>query len=92
MRAKFNFFFSRLLNRRYTTPTFNPTPASVKMASASTAAILYASTIAASQTQTAKPDDVAELRHHAKAGNGFINPWESYQLKSGWQIGKDMLL
>ncbi|KAF2843394.1 Metallo-hydrolase/oxidoreductase [Patellaria atrata CBS 101060] len=48
------------------------------MASASTAAVLYASVVSSAQLTGAVPEDAKELKHHAKGGKGFINPWESY--------------
>lgn len=48
------------------------------MSSASTSALLYATTISASQVTGAVPEDAKELAHHAKGGKGFLNPWESY--------------
>jgi hypothetical protein len=50
------------------------------MASASTAVALYASVISASQLFGTQPEDAAELKHHAKGGKGFLNPWESFKV------------
>jgi hypothetical protein len=61
------------------------------MSSASTAAVLYASAISASQITGAVPEDAKELRHHAKGGKGFINPWDSFLDRNAFQIITGMI-
>jgi len=62
------------------------------MASATTAAVLYASAISTSQVLGAKPEDASDLKHHAKGGKGFVNPWESFLDRSAWEIIRVMIL
>jgi len=59
------------------------------MASLSTAAALYATSLATFSAK--KPQDAAELKHHAKDGKGFINPWESYINRGFWDIAIAMI-
>jgi hypothetical protein len=63
-----------------------------KMASASTAAVLYTSVISASQLLGKQPEDAEELKHHVKGGRGFINPWPSFTDHSPWWFIRSMLL
>jgi hypothetical protein len=42
-------------------------------------AVLYAATISPPSIAGASPDESKELRHHAKHGKGFVNPWESWR-------------
>lgn len=41
---------------------------------------------------SAVPESAKDLAHHEKNGKGFINPWESYNDRSGWAIGWAMLM
>ena len=62
-----------------------------RMASASTAAVLYATVISTSQITGAVPEDAPDLKHHVKGGKGFRNPWESYREWGVLQISSQML-
>jgi hypothetical protein len=63
----------------------------IRMSSATTAAVLYASVISSPQLLGAEPEDAKELKHHLKGG-GFTNPWDSFLDRSGWQIASAMLM
>lgn len=52
---------------------------------------LYATVISTSQVTGAVPEDVKELRHHAKGGKGFINPWPSFLDRNALAIGGSMI-
>lgn len=60
------------------------------MASASTAAALYAAVTSPAQ-RAAVPEDLQEKRHHLKDGKGFHNPWDSWVDRTGWQIMKAII-
>jgi len=60
------------------------------MSSAGTAAALYAVTVSLS-TVGAVPEDAKDKRHHVKGGVGFVNPWDSYLERSGFEIGKALI-
>lgn len=64
---------------------------SVQMSSASTAMALYATVVSTSHATEAVPEDVKELRHHAKGGKGFINPWPSFLDRNVLAIGTSMI-
>ncbi|KAF2663689.1 Metallo-hydrolase/oxidoreductase [Microthyrium microscopicum] len=61
------------------------------MASASTAALLYASAISTSQILGAQPEEAADRKHHAQGGKSFVNPWESYRDQGVWEIVKALV-
>jgi len=56
-------------------------------ASMSAAAVLYASVISTTTLFQTRPEDAPQLKHHAKGGKGFLNPWDSYVDLSPAQIG-----
>lgn len=56
-------------------------------ASMSAAAVLYASVIGSTTLFQSKPADARQLKHHAKGGNGFLNPWDSFKDLTPMQIG-----
>lgn len=63
------------------------------MSSASTSAALYAAAISTtSQTASPVPEESSELRHHVKGGKGFVNPWDSYNDRTAFQIVKALIL
>ncbi|KAJ8607492.1 hypothetical protein MRB53_040264 [Persea americana] len=55
-----------------------------------TSSMLHA-VVSSSNIASTTPKDVQEKRHHNKHGKGFINPWDSYIERSGWQIGRMMI-
>lgn len=62
------------------------------MAGSMTAATAYALvSITTPSSSGAVPEDVADKKHHAKHGVGFINPWPSWKEFSGPGIAKDMI-
>lgn len=65
---------------------------STRMSSGPGSAALYAVVSSSSQATGVIPSDAKELRHHAKDGKGFINPWDSYEDKSAFQMVKAILL
>ena len=93
MRASLRFLFHRshsFLARWHTSSPPRSFSTTIKMSSASTAVALYASVITASKTAS-QPEDAAEKSHHAKGG-GFINPWDSFFNRTGWEIVKALFL
>jgi hypothetical protein len=86
-------FLNRLDRNSYKyIPAYSQFHTSTKMASASTAAVLYASVISASQLLGKQPEDAEELKHHVKGGKGFINPWPSFTEHNAWWFMRSMLL
>ena len=61
------------------------------MEGSATSAALAALVTSPTQATGAVPEEAQELRHHAKEGKGFINPWESYRDFSGPKIGGQIL-
>ncbi|KAK4964397.1 hypothetical protein LTR66_012306 [Elasticomyces elasticus] len=59
------------------------------MAAGSTSAALLAIITNPAQA-AAVPEDTEELKHHLKEGKGFVNPWDSYIERGGWEIGRKM--
>jgi hypothetical protein len=61
-------------------------------ASVSAAAVLYASVIGTTTLFQSKPEDAPQLKHHAKGGKGFLNPWDSYVDMGPKEIGSAMFM
>jgi L-ascorbate metabolism protein UlaG (beta-lactamase superfamily) len=62
------------------------------MSSSSLAAVLYAASIATPSMPGTRPDDEStKTKAHHVEGGGFDNPWPSWHLISGWQIGRGLL-
>ena len=57
----------------------------------STAAALYATVSSPMRVTGAVPKDTEELKHHAKNGKGFLNPWGSYVEQSGPRMMRALL-
>jgi N-acyl-phosphatidylethanolamine-hydrolysing phospholipase D len=76
-------FFRLLFSKRVFVNTPIPLRFQRTMTSSSTAALLYAATVAVPSTASTRPDDeiTAAKAWHAKSG-GFDNPWPSWQMLS----------
>ncbi|KAJ9632301.1 hypothetical protein H2203_000705 [Taxawa tesnikishii (nom. ined.)] len=61
------------------------------MGAGGTSGALYAVVSSPFQATGREPEEAKELRHHAKGGKGFINPWDSYIERGGFEIGWAMI-